>query len=518
GLFFVYGIYTRGIKKIITPTIGVSIFIVFIFISSIFISGATRYREHFFGVFDARIDTGAYRKIWWKHSTDIIKHAPLFGYGLETERAQFVRYYQPTDALYETINTHPDRAHNELLNYLIIAGWPGLIGFLFFFGSLVFYSFRAARQGDETEKNIGLISFLSLAGYFVYLQFSFSTIIDLIFLWGIAGMVIKILPRACRANSFFDFFIFKRVSEMKLPFHFRANEENIGLLSSIFKKIATLFSHPKLNIRNHAIRYLAIVFIASAGLFIIFEINLRPLIADYYFARLMLFTPAFPDKLRLYEKVFRWNGGERYYRDQYALTLLGNLEQYATNEHKSAIARIVEESYETMKVNKLPMWSALRYAEAKTLRGYFENNEDLFREAEKIFSSRANESPAMPIIYSEWCRLYILWNRYGDAEQLCKKAFSLYPLDQFKTTDRRRQNAMAYEIGLTLSRLAIIYGYDGRNREAINAYQKILLYLPFNQNTYKRLLELYEEIGDTENAKQIKQKGSAVWPDEQSFR
>ena len=138
--------------------------------------------------------TGKLRLIWWKNSIDLIKNRPILGYGPETQHLNFVRYYTPEFAALEAINTYPDRAHNEILDRLLISGITGLISYLFLIGLAFWLGLKyvfQARGGENQESSAMLVLLTGLLAYLISIQFSFHVIPTAIYFWAYLAIIFK---------------------------------------------------------------------------------------------------------------------------------------------------------------------------------------------------------------------------------------------------------------------------------------------------------------------------------------
>ncbi|MFA6145751.1 MAG: O-antigen ligase family protein [Patescibacteria group bacterium] len=142
-------------------------------------------------------ETGKLRLIWWGNSLDLIKQAPIFGYGPEIQRFLFIPYYQPDFAVLEAINSYPDRAHNDILDTLLIGGILGLISYLF----LIISAFCLGLKSVFKSKLEILVLLTGLIGYLVSIQFSFHVIPTAVYFWGYLAIVLKISLLPEEANN-----------------------------------------------------------------------------------------------------------------------------------------------------------------------------------------------------------------------------------------------------------------------------------------------------------------------------
>ena len=184
-----------------------SISLIFIFYLNIY-PLAYRYDDSFlerrFKTVSHLFTTGKLRLIWWQNSLDLIKNRPILGYGPETQHLNFVRYYIPEFAALEAINAYPDRAHNDILDMLLISGIAGLASYLFLIGMAFWlglkYIFKnnsqlplpAGRQAITPITQLTVLSVLTgLLAYLISIQFSFHVIPTAIYFWAYLAIIFK---------------------------------------------------------------------------------------------------------------------------------------------------------------------------------------------------------------------------------------------------------------------------------------------------------------------------------------
>ncbi len=86
----------------------------------------------------------AARLVSWKIALEAFKARPLFGWGQENYIYAFNTHFDPEIHTYEL--SLFDRAHNKILDLLVMNGIPGLLAYLFFFGAMAFPLVRTLRQ------------------------------------------------------------------------------------------------------------------------------------------------------------------------------------------------------------------------------------------------------------------------------------------------------------------------------------------------------------------------------------
>ncbi len=163
--------------------------------------------------------SGELRLTWWRNSWDLIKQRPILGYGPETQHLNFVKYYLPEFAALETINTYPDRAHNDFFDMLLISGFLGLISYLFLIISAFYFGFKhisklsvvSNRFSPANQRSLivqplnfqfaNLCLLTALLGYLISLQFSFHVIPTAVYFWGYLAVILKIATTELRGFS-----------------------------------------------------------------------------------------------------------------------------------------------------------------------------------------------------------------------------------------------------------------------------------------------------------------------------
>ncbi len=151
---------------------------------------------------------GELRLIWWRDSWDLIKQKPILGYGPETQHLNFIRYYTPEFAALETINSYPDRAHNDFLDMLLISGVLGLVSYLFLIISTFWLGLKYVFKKTSSKIPVYSLRFMvlillaGLVGYLISLQFSFHVIPTAVYFWGYLAVIFKIAnPKSQIANN-----------------------------------------------------------------------------------------------------------------------------------------------------------------------------------------------------------------------------------------------------------------------------------------------------------------------------
>lgn len=121
---------------------------------------------------DLRGGSLAARVFFFTSAADAISNRPLLGYGLETGKGVFIKYYERDWGIYGDVGSNTDRAHNIVLDTLLSLGFLGLLLFSLFYYSFLKLSYREYRQGKPLALALGLGGL----GYLSSLLFSFTIV------------------------------------------------------------------------------------------------------------------------------------------------------------------------------------------------------------------------------------------------------------------------------------------------------------------------------------------------------
>ena len=124
--------------------------------------------------FDINDASTQFRLMTWKLSWKAFKEKPFFGWGPENYIIAYEKYYDPDYALYG--ESWLDRAHNKVIDVVVMQGIFGLVVYLGIFGAVFYLLFRKTneiRDKDGGNAAAGGVNFLplfiaaGLIGYFV---------------------------------------------------------------------------------------------------------------------------------------------------------------------------------------------------------------------------------------------------------------------------------------------------------------------------------------------------------------
>lgn len=108
-----------------------------------------------------QLGSTAARLAIWQGTLALIKQRPLLGYGADALGVVFPGVYPPELVYYQGRDFFVDRAHNLLLDWLVIAGLPGLLAFLLVLSLVVIVVGQSLSQPHPPEKRALLIAILA---------------------------------------------------------------------------------------------------------------------------------------------------------------------------------------------------------------------------------------------------------------------------------------------------------------------------------------------------------------------
>lgn len=139
------------------------------------------------------------RLITWQTAWQAIQARPVLGYGNENGWYAFTHFYKPGLADISFGETIVDRAHNFVLDQLLVNGWVGLVVLLTLLGYLIWslwcYVRKSIEQNNSTEALLGWSLLVIVLAYFLANLTAFDTITVMIYGVVILSGVIVIVSK-----------------------------------------------------------------------------------------------------------------------------------------------------------------------------------------------------------------------------------------------------------------------------------------------------------------------------------
>lgn len=108
----------------------------------------------------------------WQAGLKSFIERPIFGYGLENFHIAFAKNLNPAAIGISNLDIWFDRAHNQLVDVLVMTGIAGFITYLIFW----FYIFRESLRIKTSDKLLSNIFLAGFAAYFIQNLSNFDTI------------------------------------------------------------------------------------------------------------------------------------------------------------------------------------------------------------------------------------------------------------------------------------------------------------------------------------------------------
>ena len=118
-------------------------------------------------LFDLQRSTGKSRTLLWEGATELVGENPMrtmIGFGPETLRVAFYHVYPAELLHYEQRDATPDRAHNEILDVLVMTGVLGAIAELTVFVCCFYYGLRWLGLLSSRAEHKGFLAAVMVGG------------------------------------------------------------------------------------------------------------------------------------------------------------------------------------------------------------------------------------------------------------------------------------------------------------------------------------------------------------------
>ncbi len=123
------------------------------------------------------------RLLTWQVGWNSFKQKPIFGWGMENFLVAWNENYNPNIAVYG--ETWLDRAHNKLVDVLVMQGAVGFLAYLFLFGAVFYFLFSNKKKSFGCAPILGGIFTM----YFVQNLFLFDEINSYLLFFGTVGFM-----------------------------------------------------------------------------------------------------------------------------------------------------------------------------------------------------------------------------------------------------------------------------------------------------------------------------------------
>ncbi len=239
-----------------------------------------------------------------------------------------------------------------------------------------------------------------------------------------------------------------------------------------------------------------VVFFALAFWFF----DLKIFLADYYYTRTSL-TDDWPEVLANYRKVFLLQPREPFYNQRFALDLDWGLRFYQTDEVKIKIIDLAISQMEKIRKQERSYGTVIYLARLWSQKARLTGQENDFSNADRIFREAEQMAPRMARVYTDWCQLKAYEGEWEQAEEMCRRAFYLYPALDHPQMNREHRELVVAEMIVVYDSLGQIYTNLKNYPKAELMYRQILKFSPLGRpDIWKKLGDLYYLQGDLDQA------------------
>ncbi|HRH33294.1 MAG TPA: O-antigen ligase family protein [bacterium] len=426
-------------------------------------------------IFNFQGGSNKIRLYYWHASFHIFSEAPLerklFGYGPDVLPDLYVKAYQPEWGYYERINSFPDRAHNFIIDIIFQFGVFGFLVLTFLFGYILRKLIRYTWNESNGDNYWLAVSFLfALIAYGINNLFSFSLV-------GMNVILYSLLAGAWLVgNNFLQ-------KEYKIKFF---QPLSLFVLSFVF----SLFL-----------------------LMLIYNYNIKPLVADYYYFNVKKAEIRGDCRLVLdnMEKTLEWYPVSHYYARAYlhhgtncflAITDKASQKQLADNLLEQA-ARIPKSDWQYL--------TMLDFAHMYGMLAFYIDDKH-YGEAESIYNQLLVVGPMITTTYQDFGRMRMTQGKYKEAISLFQKGIEISKLDESRPPIEEHVVAVYRQVAYFYNLLGVSLMKEKKYDQAIVALTRSIELNPFEGTFYKDIADFYYQNNNISEAIKYNNMGSKVDP------
>jgi putative inorganic carbon (HCO3(-)) transporter len=503
--------------------------IILIIITLFFIFPDSFLKQRAQSIFNLSEGSNKIRILFYQAAWDDFKSADLkrkiFGYGPDTLSLVFEKYYQKDWGIYENLNSWPDRAHNIFLDNLLQFGIFGCLVFFSFLGYVFYIGYTSLRRflyplapfpptsprpllnrRGELKVGKGVAEFSSfplyglgegcrakrwrgeeepvliaalaaLAGYLVSNFFSFSLIVDQIYLYIILAIIIYGASR--------------RSSLIIQP----SNHPTAQLTDQ-------RGDHPWPLLVKGGGGFIILILLFIIGVNLVYFYNIKFWLADYYFMRAVKSEINNKCSLTIGEaiKPLELTPDVDYYQKSFFNYGINCFDKLSAADKALFPAQMLFYIRE-MEKNNLNFTDRLSIARGKIFLGE-KINPKFYQQARKDYEDLVKRNPYITLTYQDWADLEIKIKNYNQAVVILKQGVAVAPSPDNSHLNDDHRRSVENELNNFYSKLGDAY-FEKKDWPTARGYFKQALRF----NPYQVLL--YKKIADTYYAE--KNLDQAIW-------
>lgn len=405
--------------------------------------------------------TGYVRMQMWSAAINGMKEFTakqwLFGLGQENQEVLFIKSYTPEWGVYEDVDSHADRAHNNIIDLVLTHGLFGLLGWCALILFLLHAWLQKWKDFDQEDLWLTIVAWLSLVGYFIGNFFSFSDVTNRLYFYVILSLLILILSGR------------KQDKEFALPISNQSPRMIVFVAVSIF--LATFF----------------------------YRYEGRLVLADYHFMKSTLAKDIRNDCTKMMQELdatMYYDPGVPEYKKRYLAGLSGCLnskqdgKQLLKSNSETVVGLLAEQesSYKTAAVQ------AVLYSRM----GYY-INPSYYGKASELFEQLISQNPYFTYIYLYYGQMKLWQRQYDEAVKILERGMENIIVNHDQNYFHRKR--------MQEEKLADFYFYIGEARyyqekhdDAKKAYHDCLKLNPYFPPAYEKLILIATNQDDLASA------------------
>jgi O-antigen ligase/Tfp pilus assembly protein PilF len=395
----------------------------------------------------------------------------LLGYGKDTQRSVFVKYYQPEWGLHERLNSYPDRAHNLIIDLWLDFGLIGLLLFAIFNLYIISRAFIFWCQSRSDQLG-SLIPYLlaAVCAYFVSNLFGFSLTTHYIYYYLLLAL--------------------------------------LYLLSSTSKSSEALLPFSK------TFAYLSFSAILIFNLFCLWQFDYKYLIADRYFMQAKV-AEANMDCAGTIEAInltSDWQPLNQYYQEK-SLFMYSNCLPLVDEPTRQAMMSSLLHQIQSIGQDHSNYDLTLNLARVYSLLGFY-FDKVYYASAELEYQRLLTINPSILSAYQDYGRMLIWSGEYQQAENILRRGIALSPM-QLSDYSSGGYHELTASHTYGLWKLIADCAYNQKRfKEALDIYQDIEQHNLISLELYKNIADSYYQIKQYHQVESYLLKGFALAPDD----
>lgn len=428
--------------------------------------------ERVFSVFVFNTGSNRIRLLYWQSGFQAWQEAPwerkILGYGPDAETSVYIRYYRPTWAYDEQMNSFPDRAHNFVIDILLQFGLIGLLALSALLGYIAWRLYRySVGQADKEEFWLGVSVLLALLIYGLNNLFSFSLVSMNVVFYGLLG------------------------TAWLVAYQFKEEKISVGFFQPLSRRLIT----------GAVSIFLLVIF---------YNYSVKLYIADYHYfevkkAEVRGDCAAMLDGM---DTVVRWYPLSAFYNRQYLHHGTNCFSSLNSEADYQQLGKSLAEHLNALPPEENQFYTLIDLSHTYSILGFYVDKK-YYEEAEKIYQQMLSLSPYITTTYQDYGRMKLWQQKSEEAIAIFKKGIEVIPpLEEAKIEAHRTD--IVEQLGYFKTLIGMAYVNKGDSQSAIQWYKEALATDAKQTAAYKNLADIYYQLGDIKTAIEYNEKASRI--------